>query len=329
MHRAHAAVAAPRGGGGRRARRATTCALLLLALVLLGLRASRGSWFPTRETSARDADDDAAPSRDPSPAADAAPWAGGSGARPAILLLGDSLVQRSFEPGGWGARLAAEYARTADVVLRGYSGYNSRWLRDLMTRRPELFPPPDRVALLVVLVGANDAARPEGHKSHYAVPAAEYEENLRWIVRRYRRSPSATSAPAIVVATPPPLDEDARMRMTTDAKGMPASRLDRSEARTREYSRIAARVGGEFGAGVADLGAAFEGRGKDWRAALLSDGLHFTPEGQALAHDAVAAATPSEARPDALAMDAPTHEALVGANNTNDWHGHLAEMGVA
>ena len=40
-------------------------------------------------------------------------------------------------------------------------------------------------------------------------------------------------------------------------------------------------------------------------------------------------ATPNEARPDALAMDAPTHEALVGANNTNDWHGHLAEMGVA
>ena len=117
------------------------------------------------------------------------------------------------------------------------------------------------------------------------------------------------------------------MRMTTDAKGMPASLLDRSEARTREYSRIAARVGG-VGAGVADLGGV-RGEGKDWRAALLSDGLHFTPEGQASRTTPSRRRTPSEARRDALAMDAPTHEALVGANNTNDWHGHLAEMGVA
>ena len=35
------------------------------------------------------------------------------------------------------------------------------------------------------------------------------------------------------------------------------------------------------------------------------------------------------ARSAALGYDARTHEDVVGANNTDDWHGHLAEMGVA
>ena len=32
-------------------------------------------------------------------------------------------------PGGWGAGVADWYARRADVVNRGFSGYNTRWLR--------------------------------------------------------------------------------------------------------------------------------------------------------------------------------------------------------
>jgi hypothetical protein len=69
-----------------------------------------------------------------------------------VLLVGDSLVQRSFEPGGWGARLAHDYARSADVLLRGFSGYNTAWVVDLMHRQPGLFPPPQHVVLLVVLL---------------------------------------------------------------------------------------------------------------------------------------------------------------------------------
>lgn len=72
--------------------------------------------------------------------------------RPVVLLIGDSLVQRSFEPGGWGSRFAHEYARSADVVLRGYSGYNTRWVKDLMRRQPTLFPPAQHVALVVILL---------------------------------------------------------------------------------------------------------------------------------------------------------------------------------
>ncbi|KAF8110665.1 hypothetical protein N665_0081s0094 [Sinapis alba] len=46
--------------------------------------------------------------------------------RPQIVLFGSSIVQYSFSDGGWGATLANIYSRTADIILRGYAGWNSR-----------------------------------------------------------------------------------------------------------------------------------------------------------------------------------------------------------
>lgn len=47
----------------------------------------------------------------------------------------------------------------ADVVLRGYSGYNSRWARLLLPKVfPESTPAPK---LVTVFFGANDAALPD------------------------------------------------------------------------------------------------------------------------------------------------------------------------
>jgi hypothetical protein len=40
--------------------------------------------------------------------------------RRAIVVFGDSLTQRSFEPAGWGAALAHLYGRRCDVYNRGY-----------------------------------------------------------------------------------------------------------------------------------------------------------------------------------------------------------------
>ena len=47
-----------------------------------------------------------------------------------VVLFGDSLTQRSFAPGGWGARVADASVRRADVINRGYSGCDcARWER--------------------------------------------------------------------------------------------------------------------------------------------------------------------------------------------------------
>jgi lysophospholipase L1-like esterase len=244
-----------------------------------------------------------------------------------VLVVGDSLVQRGFETSGWVASLARAYARVADVVNRGYSGYNTRWVRELMTHEPDLFPPRRDVALVVILLGANDAARPEGRKSGYGVPVPEYERHLGWIVERFKGGGSGfTQQTRVVLCVPPPVDEEERLRITTERRGMPADLLDRDAERTRAYAEAARRVGAKHAfVSTADLHAAFLGRGAGWEKALLSDGLHFTEAGHALAFETVLAAVPPESKPDRFSLDAPTHDALVGANATDDWHGHLRE----
>lgn len=44
-----------------------------------------------------------------------------------IVLFGDSLTQRSFESGGFGAAIANEYSGSqADTINRGFGGYTTR-----------------------------------------------------------------------------------------------------------------------------------------------------------------------------------------------------------
>ncbi|PUZ56510.1 hypothetical protein GQ55_5G318200 [Panicum hallii var. hallii] len=76
--------------------------------------------------------------------------------RPRVVLFGDSITEQSFRPGGWGAALADTYSRKADVVVRGYGGYNTRWALFLMHH---IFPL-DGIApplATTIFFGANDA----------------------------------------------------------------------------------------------------------------------------------------------------------------------------
>jgi len=190
--------------------------------------------------------------------------------RPVILLLGDSLVQRSFEPGGWGAALADAVARRADVVLRGLSGYNTRWVREFLAARPGAFPHPSHVHLCVLLLGANDAALPEGRASGQHVPIAEYEENVLALVEHF-------GPERVVVLTPPPVSDAERLMRTFEGPG----RVDRSNAHTGEYARAARRAAEAAGASCVDLWEGLLLRGGPSWEEMLSDGLHFTAEGQA------------------------------------------------
>ncbi|XP_048127159.1 GDSL esterase/lipase CPRD49-like isoform X5 [Rhodamnia argentea] len=54
--------------------------------------------------------------------------------RPQYVLFGSSIVQFSFSNGGWGASLADLYARKADIILRGYSGWNSRGALEVLEK---------------------------------------------------------------------------------------------------------------------------------------------------------------------------------------------------
>ncbi|KAL6991180.1 hypothetical protein U1Q18_009299, partial [Sarracenia purpurea var. burkii] len=73
----------------------------------------------------------------------------------------------------------------ADVVLRGYSGYNTNWALRVLDR---VFPPEmdegkgHSPAAVTVFFGANDACLPDRCSAFQHVPVDEYKHNLHSLV---------------------------------------------------------------------------------------------------------------------------------------------------
>jgi isoamyl acetate esterase len=218
--------------------------------------------------------------------------------RPTVLLLGDSLTQEGFGPGGWAARLAGAYTRRADVLNRGYSGYNTSMYLDILPRILGSIKEEDGtggestlrgtsgsvdVLFCTVFLGANDAALP-GEPQH--VPIDQYRQNLQRIVRDVRRATSTASAGSsmddstranafpIVLCAPPPVDEASWARHL----GVPSS--NRTNRRTRSYGSCVKQVADSM-SNCAFLDTWELLRGDDPQAlgSYLSDGLHLNEAG--------------------------------------------------
>ncbi|KAM0922405.1 hypothetical protein ACQ4PT_006202 [Festuca glaucescens] len=201
--------------------------------------------------------------------------------RPSIVLFGDSITEESFGEGGWGAHLANHYSRSADVVLRGYSGYNTRWAA-LVAGRAIAAVPRSAVAAVTVLFGANDASLPDRGSAFQHVPLPEYKDNLRAICAVLRaRWPSA----AVILITPPPVDERGRVRYPYggDVSGLP----ERTNEAAGRYARACVEVARQSGHRVIDIWSRMQ-KFPGWETSFLrDDGLHLTPLGNRLLFEEV------------------------------------------
>ncbi|KAF2568305.1 hypothetical protein F2Q68_00028105 [Brassica cretica] len=113
--------------------------------------------------------------------------------RPQLVLFGSSIVQYSFSDGGWGATLANIYSRTADVILRGYAGWNSRSaLKVLEPSVPKVY------------FGGNDSVPPHPSGQGPHVPLSEFTENMRKIGEHLL---SLSDKTRVIFLTPPPMTE--------------------------------------------------------------------------------------------------------------------------
>ncbi|KAK4394680.1 GDSL esterase/lipase [Sesamum angolense] len=223
--------------------------------------------------------------------------------RPQIVLFGDSITQQSFRSGGWGAALADIYSRKVDVVLRGYSGYNTRWALFILN---QIFPlgSAKPLAAVTIFFGANDAARLEGTGKRQHVPVEEYKDNLRKMVQHIKSgSPNAL----VVLITPPPIDVEGRREYARsvlvhlftrllDAKLEPSSVIlfgkclymairprKRLIGQTKQlvYTPSSVFLANELGLPSVDLWSKMQ-ETDGWQKKFLSDGLHLTPEGNAV-----------------------------------------------
>lgn len=263
------------------------------------------------------------PARSPRPA-----LATSDGTRPAIVLLGDSITQFGFRPGGWAAMVADKYQRTADVVQRGFSGYTTRWALRVV---PSLFPPEGIAPLLVIVfLGANDACRPAPLKgmpvsaSRQHVPVDEYRANLRKIVHSARSVGDGSSR--VLLVTPPPVDGAAWLADCVTKHGAPASaEPNRDLPVTLRYAEAAVATGRELSVPTLDLCTTLLAR-DDWQA-LFYDGLHPNAAGSTVIGEAMLQTiehefpelTPSwflDQDPRKLRMDFPDHKAIDAESGT-------------
>ena len=211
--------------------------------------------------------------------------------RRTLLCLGDSITQEGHDVGGWVGILQNAYRRKADVLNRGFGGYNSRMG---VVLAEQLLPPTGPTHLVVtVFFGANDAT--SASKVEQTVPLPEYAANVKAIVRA-----ALAVAACVVVITPPPVD----------AALWPDRGLEAASA----YGAAAAAVAAEFASGGAPVGCvdAFAllmegGEGEGWKR-HLRDGLHLSGSGNAALAAAVLAevarVSPGVA-PDSLPLDFP------------------------
>ncbi|KAJ8753557.1 hypothetical protein K2173_022798 [Erythroxylum novogranatense] len=231
--------------------------------------------------------------------------------RPQIVLFGDSITQQSFRSGGWGASLADTYSRKADVLVRGYGGYNTRWALFLLNH---IFPldstkPP---IATTIFFGANDAALPgrTGERQH--VPVEEYKENLRKIVLHLKKcSPSML----IVLISPPPVDEEGRKEYAKSLYGEKAMTLpERTNEVAGVYAKKCVELAKDMGVRSVDLWSKMQ-ETVDWQKKILSDGLHLTPEGNAVVwEEVVKVFNEAWLSAEAMPYDFPHHSEIDGKN---------------
>jgi lysophospholipase L1-like esterase len=216
--------------------------------------------------------------------------------RAKILLFGDSITQQSFSAldCGWGAHLADRYQRRADVLNRGFSGYNTGWFLKLAATeygKNDLFNH-DNVQLVTIFFGANDASHPTWNARQH-VPLLQYQSNLKEIVSltRLNFGPHVK----IIMISPPPVCHEGRLRyQKVQYKEKATGELERTLELSGQYAQGARQVAEELNLPFLDLwtmmqfSSSTEGGGDDeakmvveradWRS-FLSDGLHFSASG--------------------------------------------------
>ncbi|KAL6174899.1 hypothetical protein ACLB2K_051544 [Fragaria x ananassa] len=231
--------------------------------------------------------------------------------RPEIVLFGDSITEQSFRLGGWGAALADTYSRKADVKVRGYGGYNTRWALFLLQ---QIFPLDSRKppAAATIFFGANDAAILGRTSERQHVPLEEYKENLRKIVLHLKEcSPTIL----IVLITPPPVDEEGRNEFARSLYGEDAKKLpERTNEVAGDYAKQCLELAEELGVRFINLWSKLQ-ETEGWQKKFLSDGLHLTPEGNAVVHQEVVRVF-KEAwfSADEMPYDFPHHSVIDGKN---------------
>lgn len=179
-----------------------------------------------------------------------------------IICFGDTITEMglSLESRGYVARLAERYARRADVLCRGFSGYTTREALDIL-HSAVLSEHPD---IVILFFGVNDSVLPD-QVTH--VPPEEYKAHLQEMASRI-----AWAGAWLIMINAPPLDE--------------VKTLSRQMEHTSQYAQICHEVGLEMQVPVIDLFHLIQEE-PNWQERCMLDGIHLTRVGMDILYEAL------------------------------------------
>ncbi|GMF43369.1 unnamed protein product [Phytophthora fragariaefolia] len=188
--------------------------------------------------------------------------------RPVFYFIGDSITEQASDPGrsGFITLLQQHYVRSVDMINRGLSGYNTKWVLQLglpIFSKELQFQ--YSASLVTVFLGANDAIV-GGPDKIVHVSLEDYKANLRQILHIVQRLLAPHGQ--ILLITPPCVIDSERHG-------------DRTNAATGKYARACVELGETEQVHVLDLHTYFNTTYPDEkvRRTYFVDGLHFSATG--------------------------------------------------
>ncbi|KAJ3237656.1 hypothetical protein HDU78_003992 [Chytriomyces hyalinus] len=129
-----------------------------------------------------------------------------------ILLFGDSITAYSARTLGYSGLLRNEYNHKMDTIVRGFLGLNTREALSFVApvlRSTSPSSPHAKTALMLIMLGSNDATQPTVPAAHIPIP--EYKDNLKKIITSVQKLSPGTR---VVLVTPPFMSVEMMMHRT-------------------------------------------------------------------------------------------------------------------
>jgi lysophospholipase L1-like esterase len=187
-----------------------------------------------------------------------------------FLLIGDSNVQYGFSQEGCWVNLMSNFlSRKCDVINRGFAGYNTHYLKEMLPNILSEFEV-DSVCGVIVLLGSNDSALRYLNQQELLV---KYKENLEFILD-YLTAKWGLSKQKIIFVTPPKID-DLKFKSYTTQMGMKQLHFD---ARVKLFADVCLEFAKSNNLKYLDLNKHMELKQEAYKE-LLSDGVHFSTAG--------------------------------------------------
>lgn len=118
-----------------------------------------------------------------------------------MIVIGDSNTQFGYENGRWLSLLSDKLVRICDVINRGFSGYNTRYIKVVLPYLTKQIKADD-ICGVIILLGTNDSS----FASYHFTPVEKYVENLKWIIDYLIKF--GIDKNKIILISPPRIDDD-------------------------------------------------------------------------------------------------------------------------